>query len=306
MNWFVWRQYRKQLLLTGAGAVLFALAVSSLGSVTAHAYQQARAAHNANFIITGASRYLVLCGIAAPLLLGLFWGAPLIAKEYEERTNGLVWTQSVTRRAWLTAKLGWLLLAAGAIGGLLSASAWWGLRTENMTWLDRFEWVHFDVQGAMPIVYAVFAVALGAMIGALTKRVLRAIGFTLAIFVTLQLMMAFYVRPHYQPALHYVATTVEYGPKAGGEGTTVANQATGPVPAGAYWNLGEKFSSVLVSCKGLAPNTTDYYCYHNSIASTFQPANRFWTFQAIEAGVYAVLTIGAVGTTYWLVLKRDA
>ena len=36
--------------------------------------------------------------LAIPFLLGLFWGAPLIAKEYLEGTNKLVWTRSISRR----------------------------------------------------------------------------------------------------------------------------------------------------------------------------------------------------------------
>jgi ABC-type transport system involved in multi-copper enzyme maturation permease subunit len=33
-----------------------------------------------------------------PALLGMFWGAPLIARELESGTYRLAWTQSVTRR----------------------------------------------------------------------------------------------------------------------------------------------------------------------------------------------------------------
>ena len=43
--------------------------------------------------------------IAAPLVLGLFWGAPLIAREIETGTHTLVWTQGVSRRRWLAGKL---------------------------------------------------------------------------------------------------------------------------------------------------------------------------------------------------------
>lgn len=46
-----------------------------------------------------------------PLILGMFWGAPLLAKEYTEGTNALAWTQSVSRRKWLTAAVLWTLLA---------------------------------------------------------------------------------------------------------------------------------------------------------------------------------------------------
>ena len=41
-----------------------------------------------------------------PLLVGLFWGAPVLAREFERGTHRLAWTQSVPRRAWLVVKLG--------------------------------------------------------------------------------------------------------------------------------------------------------------------------------------------------------
>ena len=42
----------------------------------------------------------------APALIGVFWGAPLVARELEAGTHRLVWTQSVTRTRWLATKLG--------------------------------------------------------------------------------------------------------------------------------------------------------------------------------------------------------
>ena len=42
----------------------------------------------------------------APALIGVFWGAPLVARELEAGTHRLAWTQSVTRTRWLAIKLG--------------------------------------------------------------------------------------------------------------------------------------------------------------------------------------------------------
>jgi ABC-type transport system involved in multi-copper enzyme maturation permease subunit len=49
----------------------------------------------------------------APALLGLFWGAPLVARELETGTAALVWSQSVTRRRWRAVKLA--VVAAAAV-----------------------------------------------------------------------------------------------------------------------------------------------------------------------------------------------
>ena len=37
-------------------------------------------------------------------VIGVFWGAPLVARELEQGTQRLVWTQSVTRRRWFSTK----------------------------------------------------------------------------------------------------------------------------------------------------------------------------------------------------------
>ena len=52
---------------------------------------------------------LVTLTLVVPVLVGLFWGAPLVAAELETGTSQFAWMQSITRRRWLTVKVGWLL-----------------------------------------------------------------------------------------------------------------------------------------------------------------------------------------------------
>ena len=44
--------------------------------------------------------------LVVPALIGMFWGAPIIAHELETGTFRLAWTQSVSRLRWLLVKLG--------------------------------------------------------------------------------------------------------------------------------------------------------------------------------------------------------
>src|ERR1700745_2821550 len=44
--------------------------------------------------------------LVVPLIIGMFWGAPLISREFEAGTFRLAWTQGVTRTRWLAGKLG--------------------------------------------------------------------------------------------------------------------------------------------------------------------------------------------------------
>ncbi len=80
--------------------------------------------------------YVVLfdAGIAvlylAPALIGIFWGAPLIARELETGTFRLAWNQSVSRARWTAVKLGLIGFAAVATAGLLSLMiGWWAARS---------------------------------------------------------------------------------------------------------------------------------------------------------------------------------
>jgi hypothetical protein len=55
--------------------------------------------------------------LVLPMLAGMFWGAPLVAREVEHGTHRLVWTQGVSRLRWATTKIGLVSVA------VLSASA---------------------------------------------------------------------------------------------------------------------------------------------------------------------------------------
>ena len=55
-----------------------------------------------------------------PAVVGVFWGAPMVARELEAGTYRLVWNQSITRTRWLVAKLG-----VAGVGAWSRASAAW-------------------------------------------------------------------------------------------------------------------------------------------------------------------------------------
>ena len=67
------------------------------------------------------ARYVVVF----PALVGLFVGAPLLARELQHGTHRLAWTQSVTRRRWLLSKTLLLSLATALGAALLSALVMW-------------------------------------------------------------------------------------------------------------------------------------------------------------------------------------
>ena len=62
--------------------------------------------------------HLVCLDQPVPLLAGVFWGGPLIAREIEQDTHRLAWTQSISRGRWLAANSG-----SGCHGGRVIRAA---------------------------------------------------------------------------------------------------------------------------------------------------------------------------------------
>ncbi|MFB8025678.1 MULTISPECIES: ABC transporter permease [unclassified Streptomyces] len=122
-----------------------------------------------------------------PGVLAVFLGAPLIAADQEQGTAQLVTTQSVTRRRWLVAKIGWCLLATLAAGSALSAVfTWWWRPYRSVLpdiWMDPSV---FDTTGPVLPALALFLTAAGITIGVLLRRVLASMVVTFVFCVGAQ------------------------------------------------------------------------------------------------------------------------
>src|SRR4051794_41796891 len=102
MIWLTWRQSRT-LLIAVFGLVAAACAwLAATGPALA---RLARRNDDVYDLLTSNDRLLFNGGIAVlavtPALIGIFWGAPLVARELETGTHRLVWNQSGTRGRWL-------------------------------------------------------------------------------------------------------------------------------------------------------------------------------------------------------------
>ena len=155
--------------------------------------------------------FLLSTGIIllAPAVIGLFWGAPLIARELETGTAALAWNQSVTRTRWLAVKLTVGGLTAMAVTEALSLMQTWWAAPISRAVADgagtgvaqsRFSQLNFATHGITPLGYAAFAFALGVTAGALIRRTVPAMAVTLAIFAALQIAMPLWIRPNLAPA----------------------------------------------------------------------------------------------------------
>ena len=165
MTHLMWRLHRNQLLVAGAALIVLTAVLLILPKGDKNAIEA-----------------IVYVTIVVPLLLGLFWGAPLLAKEFEEGTNGLAWTQGVTRCRWLRSNLTWAILAAAVWGAAVTGVVTWWSLAEVSLGRSRLGPGPFDVQGIVPVAYSVFAVVLGISVGSTIRRVLPAMATTLATF----------------------------------------------------------------------------------------------------------------------------
>jgi hypothetical protein len=160
VNHLLWRLHRQQVLFAAAALVVLALVLVVTGTVMADHYRSALRACAASrscanlpdelFQGDGFIIDLVSATIIVPLLFGLFWGAPLVAKELEEGTQDLVWVQGVTRRRWMTSNVSWALVAAGLWGAAMSGLVTWWRGPEDVLKGGRFG-VSFDITGVVPV-----------------------------------------------------------------------------------------------------------------------------------------------------------
>ena len=200
MTWLVWRQYRVQAAIAGALLAAFAAVLLVTGVQMASQWHTALTACSAdqscgalaNTLSLGnhAAYDLTFLSLIVPAVLGLLVGAPVVAGEVETGTSNFAWTQSVTRGRWLTAKAGWLLLAAAVWGGCLAALVTWWSGPRNALYGNALQPNDFDLQGIVPVAYALFGMALGIAAGALLRRTLPAIAVTLAGFIVVRVVIA--------------------------------------------------------------------------------------------------------------------
>jgi hypothetical protein len=325
MIWLTWRQHRSEGLLA-----LGVLAVGSVyllitGLAMTHTFQDSGlgaclAQHPESSDTSGpcgvlASLFLDQYGkvvpfaaalLLLPILLGVMVGAPLIAREYEQHTRLLLWMQSVTRTRWLLVTLA-LVLGAGllAAGILLALLNWWYQPFDQLS--GKFNPVAFDFTGPVFLASSLMALAVGIAAGTLTRRTVLALFLTLALIATVRIVVEFNLRPNYQPQI------VVTWPFAQGD-SPGALEGTPPITLGKEdWNLGSGFLDPQgnrtdgIFCSEPHP-TGPLQCakdegYRGNYLA-YQPADRFWTFQWIESGIYVAISILALGVTVWWVRKR--
>jgi ABC-type transport system involved in multi-copper enzyme maturation permease subunit len=269
--------------------------------------------------------------IVAPGLIGVFWGAPLIARELETGTDQLAWTQSVTRARWLAVKLIGVGAASVVTIGLLSSLlTWWAGPLDQITG-NRFAAMTFATRDVVPLGYAALAFALGVAVGLLLRRTIPAMVVTLTVFVGILVLMPTSVGPNLLPSTTVTfavdRATVRHanGIFTGGGGSDiyisglptpmgawilstppVVDALGQPVPAYAHLNCFQGSSATKGGGIDAAETAACLARFNLHESITYQPASHYWQLQWYETGIFLALAAMLSGACFWGIrrLKR--
>jgi hypothetical protein len=231
--------------------------------------------------------------IGTPIVVGLFLGVPLVAREVESRTAALAWSLSRSRRRWLLWRATPVLavtviacLAAGLAGDVLAHAP---------PRLDGYDpgFEDWFARGPQVAVRGMAIGAIGLLIGALVGRqlpalLLAAIG-TLALFVATTLVMDGWMKAAAEPVVvgpDQIVTGKIYG---GG----LRNDATGQIliDAEAAWVFN---------------GPVDEFGMPVGYSNVFfmVPSRHYGEFVLYEAGLFGVVAVGGAVGAVLLVSRR--
>jgi hypothetical protein len=217
--------------------------------------------------------------LIVPGLIGVLIGGSLIARELEYGTWRLAWSQTVPRARWLAVKL------ALVTGGLIVLGA---AMTAVITWyrapMDRLTGHliqnSYDFEGLVLTAYILCAFGFAVLAGLVIRRSVPAMIAAFIPWLVIRLVIEFVFRKNF------------------------ITPVTGPIGANCAPGRAIGCGSGIGFVPGGTGRIGDLVLSMNGNLVTYQPADRFWPFQFIEAGIFVALTAAALGTTIWLLHRR--
>jgi hypothetical protein len=315
MRWVTWRQHR--LGLAGAVALLGGLSVllvwqgldmhaaytrlglGRCGPLTGSACQLPLQVFEQQY--QSLPQFLPRFVEFLPGLLGMFVGAPLVARELESGTYRFAWTQGTHRVRWITVKL--VLLGTALTVLTLAFSAffgWWYGPWEQL--MGRMvSGQAYEVTGVVFAARTLFAFTLGALLGTLIRRTVPAMAATAAAWAAVVVPSVLWLRPLIQRPIS--------GPASSNLITSGGWVIHNWIQDSAGRHIGS--TQLLSAARAAGANTREAFNtwmaqHHYTNWVSYQPESRFWHFQTIEGAAYLVLA-GLLGaTTIWWIRHRTA
>ncbi|MEJ2851913.1 MULTISPECIES: hypothetical protein [unclassified Saccharothrix] len=326
MTWLTWRQHRAEVftlaLLVAVIGLFLLVAGSSMrslfpdgpaacaGGLTDGSDACSTAIRRLNEEHGYASKMLTLFNLV-PFLIGAFLGAPLVARELEAGTWQFAWTQAVPRMRWLAVKLGALGALTAVLAGALTASITWYRQPLDVL-NSRFTTDAFDLEGLVPAGYALFSFAAATVAGALLRRSLPAFAVALGAYLAVRVVVAGWLRPNVQAPRSIMERVAADDPTLdpGGSRLSTGDRADWILASG-YADPSGRHLSVYeavemdVAARGAGVDFSAYL-HERGIQQwvLYQPADRFWTFQLVEAAIFVGLAAALLALVAWRIKRR--
>jgi len=305
MLWLSWRQFRAQAALAFGALVIVIVALVMTRGHVVDTYSSA-----GDGDLTGFYVWLRLLGtalIGLPAVIGAFWGAPLLTREFEDHTHRLAWTQSVTRNRWLATKLA-LIGAATVVFVAVFALVftWWSAPIDSTG--NRIGTANFAQRGIVPIGYALFGLTLGALAGTILRRTIPAMAAALTGFFLVRIVVQKLVRPH------LIGTEAVSTPSFGSNGLHGWIVSTRTVDAAGRTISTKAAETTLTAACDITRATADVdgalaACARrlgiHDVAQVYT-SDRFWTLQVAELGLFIALTALTAAVCFWWLDNRTS
>ena len=233
-----------------------------------------------------------------PGLLGVFVGAPVVARELESGTFRFAWTQGRNRVQWITTKLVLLGVTLTVLALAFSAlfSWWYG---PFGTLLGRMgSGGAYEVTGIVFAARTLFGFMLGALLGTLIRRTVPAMAATAAGWLAVTWPSVVYLRPLIQSPINSLDSN-QIGRDAWVTSSWVQDAA------GHHLAPGRVFDQARATgVDSPAGFQTWMSQHHYTTWISYQPESRFWHFQIVEASAYVTLALLLGGATIWWLHRR--
>jgi hypothetical protein len=237
---------------------------------------------------------------ALPVLIGMFWGAPLLGRDRELGTHRMVLSQGISRAGWFTGRLALAAASTVAVSGLLALlfTWWWRPAADRSYGIFWYGAAALSGSGPRTVAAALFGLAAGTLAGLLVRRVMSGMALTLLVtaavagFLEWAHKARLFVPPH-------VYVTAGAGPK---------------VPMGGKWSAGH-YGMITASGRreGIdncpfpsSPELERCMSQHGYVSRFYEanPVSDYWTFQWTDTALLGGLTVVLLLVTALLLPRR--